>query len=181
MKPFIKVFSLAIVIASLLSCSYETFYYAYTEVNSSEAATAASYAGRGNPKPATEVIGVYVKDNSPVYVLKTNMRKIESMNSAGRSTSDYSINYEKPPVMPLYGDASKADLEGITSRMKNNSYVEPSALANYGQRLIEMFSSQEPSLRKEAKERFKVYKKYVKEHNVGEVLHYVDDIFSISS
>ena len=102
------------------------------------------------------------------------------MNSAGRSTSDYSINYEKPPVMPLYGDASKADLEGITSRMKNNSYVEPSALANYGQRLIEMFSSQEPSLRKEAKERFKVYKKYVKEHNVGEVLHYVDDIFSIS-
>ena len=40
MNPISKVLSLTAVLIIALSCSYNTYYYAYTEVDSSEAATA---------------------------------------------------------------------------------------------------------------------------------------------
>lgn len=176
MNPIIKVLSLTAVLILALSCSYNTYYYAYTEVGSSEAATAASFAARGERGPATEVVGVYVKDNAPVYVLKTNMRTFDSFGAIKSSTAEQSSTYSKEPVRPLYGDASKVNIDDVASRLKMNSYVEPTTLANYGQRLIEMSSGTDQSLRKDAKERFKVFKKYVKAHGVEEVYHYIDDI-----
>ncbi len=176
MNPISKVLSLTAVLIIALSCSYNTYYYAYTEVDSSEAATAASFAARGERGPATEVVGVYVKDNAPVYVLKTNMRKEDSFGPQKTSATENHVSYNKAPVKPLYGNASKVDFNDVSSRLRTNSFVEPISLANYGQRLIEMYASQDPSLRKDAKRYFKFYRNYIKAHNVEEVYHYIDDI-----
>lgn len=186
-KAVIRILFVSVLSLTLFSCKtvYDAYYYAYSEATSAEAATLASYAGRTSSGPITEVIAVYYNNDTPVYVLRTKLRS-EEVIEWGKETSnkptkveDTRVVREEAPVIPIFGKASRADITDLSSLIAKDSYVEPKDLADLGQLLVDMRSSTDYELQKQAKESFRLYKKYVKAHSVKSVYHYIDEFESI--